>query len=314
MDKNELNVWIEERLAALDKNVPKPDARSAFARLQSRIRSSAMPFGRDKHFDRLGGRNLSSDAAAATRRTSERNQKIDQNGRAGLQSRRKCSVTNGALAPEAMVLSPFRNLLPGGVGRKFWPFGALAAAAACLCLLTFPTSRDAVQHLFAKSSDSKIVYVGQVYADLKTMKDKQPEVDFTIKDMEGRNITLSTLKGKVVLLNFWATWCGGCRTEIPWLVEFDRKYRNKGLVVIGISEDHIGASDAAARKPVEAYVKTAGVNYEVAVDDGSVANRYELFNMPATYLIGRDGKVSAASVGIIDKAECEAEILRLLGN
>lgn len=190
-----------------------------------------------------------------------------------------------------------------------WLVGAAAAAAACACLLVFPTSRDVVQRLFTSGSDSKLVYVGQVYADLKTMKDKQPETDFMLKDAEGQPTTLAGLKGKVVLLNFWATWCEGCKTEIPWLVEFQQKYRDKGLAVVGVSED------AGGWKSVRPYLNQAGLNYTVLLDsDGSIAKRYALFGMPVTYLIDRDGKVSAASVGIVNKKECEAEIVRLLGN
>jgi len=259
MDKNELNEWIEQRLAHLHANACEPNTERAFARLRSRIPD------------------LSSRAQ------------------------------RGICSPPLLSNPRIERRVPH-VRKQFWLIGAALAAAACVCLLLFPTSRDAVQRLFVKSSNSKLVYVGQVYADLKTMKNKQPETDFTLKDAQGRDVTLSNLKGKVVLLNFWATWCEGCRTEIPWLVEFEQKYRDKGLAVVGVSEDSDGWNF------VNPYLKSAGVNYPVVVDDGTVANRYSLMNMPATYLIDRDGKVSAASVGIIDKAECEAEILRLLGN
>jgi thiol-disulfide isomerase/thioredoxin len=229
-----------------------------------------------------------------------------------LQSRITDLSLRGRRLPEESAFS--LSLAGSRLTKRLWLIGAALAASACLCLLVFPTSRDVVQKLFARGSDSKLVNVGQVYADLKTMKDKQSEIDFTLKNMEGRNITLSSFKGKVVLLNFWATWCGGCRTEIPWLVQFDRKYRDKGLVVIGISEDRTDAGAAPVSKAVGSYLKNAGIKYPVAIDDGTVADRYKLFNMPATYLIDRDGTVSAASVGIIDKSECEAEIRRLLAN
>ncbi|HKQ87053.1 MAG TPA: TlpA disulfide reductase family protein [Candidatus Acidoferrales bacterium] len=269
MDRNELNDWIEQRLARLDANTCEPNTDRAFARLQSRLRLSAARFSHNHRLGRSGGPSFSSGTNAAT--------------------------SLRASAPEA--------------GKKLWLVGAALAAGACLCLLAFPTSRDAVQRLFATGANSKIVYVGQVYADLKTMKDKQPETDFTLKDAEGRDVTLSDLKGKVVLLNFWATWCEGCKTEIPWLIEFEQKYRDKGLAVIGVAED------ADSWKSVGPYVKETKLNYTVVSDDdGSVANRYGLSGMPVTYLIDRDGKVSAASVGIVNKKECEAEILRLLGN
>ncbi len=258
MDNNELNAWVEEKLASLGENTPQPDTARAFASLQSRT---------------------------------------------DLPSRAQPAIPRSLLLSDARIGRHARQ-----VPKRLWLAGAALAAATCLCLLVFPTSRDAVQRLFTRGSDSKLVYVGQVYADLKTMQDKRPETDFTLKDAEGRDITLSDLKGKVVLLNFWATWCEGCKTEIPWLIEFEHKYRDKGLAVVGVSEDADGWN---AVKP---YLKTAGVNYTVVVDDGTVANRYSLLNMPATYVIDRDGKVSAASFGIIDKGECEGEILHLLGD
>ncbi|HEY6466975.1 MAG TPA: TlpA disulfide reductase family protein, partial [Candidatus Acidoferrales bacterium] len=164
MDKNNLNDWVDDRLARLDDPTFQPNTERAFRGLKNR-RGKRFSFG------------------------------------------------------------------PG------WLVGAAAAATACACLLVFPTSRDVVQRLFVTASDSKLVYVGQVYADLKTMKDKQPETNFTLKDAEGQPVSLSDLRGKVVLLNFWATWCEGCKTEIPWLVEFQQKYRDKGLAVVGVSED-----------------------------------------------------------------------------
>ena len=193
------------------------------------------------------------------------------------------------------------------VRLRAWPFGAAVAAAACACLLAFPTSRDLVQRLWLGHSDSRMVYVGQVYADLKTLKDKQAAADFTLKDSQGHNVRLSDYRGKVVLLNFWATWCHGCQQEIPWLVDFDRKYRSGGLIVIGISMDDGGWP------ALQPYLKAKSVNYPVVIGDKRTADAYGLVAMPMTLLIDREGKISAASAGLIDKAECEKEILRLLG-
>jgi cytochrome c biogenesis protein CcmG/thiol:disulfide interchange protein DsbE len=183
---------------------------------------------------------------------------------------------------------------------------AAAAAAASACLLVFPTSRDLLQRFWLGRSDGKTAYVGQVYADLKAMKDKQSAPDFTLEDARGNKVHLSDFRGRVVLLNFWATWCTGCKTEVPWLVTFEEKYKSKGLTVIGVAVDDDWPS-------LNSFSQRAAVNYPLLLDDGTASQTYEVYGMPSTYLIDRDGNISAASVGIIDRSECEKEILRLLG-
>jgi peroxiredoxin len=189
-----------------------------------------------------------------------------------------------------------------------WVWGAAAAAVACVCLLAFPTLRDVVGRLWPERSTTNMVYMGQAFADVKTIKDKQAAPDFMLKDAAGKQVRLSDYRGKVVLLNFWATWCGGCQTEIPWLVEFDQKYRDKGLAVIGISMDDGGWT---ILKP---YLEEKNVVYTVVIGNDETANAYGMIGMPMTFLVSRDGKISAESAGIVDKEECEKEILRLLGN
>ena len=194
------------------------------------------------------------------------------------------------------------------VSLRAWLCGAAIAAAVCACLLAFPTSRDLVQRLWVGRASGRMVYVGQVYADLKTLKEKQAAADFTLKDAQGRDVHLSDYRGKVVLINFWATWCHGCQQEIPWLVEFDRKYRSKGLAVIGISMDEDGWTT------LQPYLKEKNVNYTVVIGNEAAAGDYGMYGMPMTFLIDREGKVSAVSSGIVNREECEKEIQRLLAN
>jgi peroxiredoxin len=199
-----------------------------------------------------------------------------------------------------------RRFAKSGLGRM-WLWGAATAAAACACLLAFPTSRDIVQRLLVGHSDSKMVYVGQVYADLKTLKYGQAPPDFDLQDTTGNDVRLSDYRGKVVLINFWATWCDVCKTEVPWLIEFENKYRTEGLEVIGISLDDDGA------KAVQPFVTQHQVNYPVLVGDISLLRTYTgALSLPATVVIDREGKVSAASVGVVNKDECEDEIVKLL--
>jgi thiol-disulfide isomerase/thioredoxin len=133
-------------------------------------------------------------------------------------------------------------------------------------------------------------------------------LNFTLKDMNGKDLKLADLAGKVVLLNFWATWCGPCRLEIPWLVELQEKYRDKGFHVVGISVDD----------PPEAlppFAKEFKINYSLVVglDRDDVQNAFgPIFAVPITVLIGRNGKVCVKHIGPVTKEQFESEIKSLL--
>jgi peroxiredoxin len=133
-------------------------------------------------------------------------------------------------------------------------------------------------------------------------------LDFTLKDMDGKDVTLSDLKGKVVLLNFWATWCPPCRLEIPWFVEFQEKYRKQGLRVVGISVDD----------PPEAlapFARQFKINYPLVVglEREDVQQAYGgIFGVPMTFIIGRDGRICVKHVGVLAKEQFESEIRSLL--
>ena len=133
-------------------------------------------------------------------------------------------------------------------------------------------------------------------------------LDFTLKDMSGKDVRLADLKGKVVLLNFWATWCGPCRMEIPWFVEFQAKYDGQGFRAIGVSVDD----------PVEAlppFAKQFKINYPLLVgaDREDLQNAYgPMIGIPVSILISRDGKVCKKHLGPVSKEQFESEIKSLL--
>jgi peroxiredoxin len=130
--------------------------------------------------------------------------------------------------------------------------------------------------------------------------------DFTVTDLSGRTITLSQLKGKVVLLDFWAVDCGGCKVEIPWYVEFDKNYRDKGLTLIGI--DMYGESP----KVMKTFMEKTHMNYQVAIGNDELGRRFHVEEMPLTLLIDRSGRVAFSHAGIVDKTEFEKDIQELL--
>lgn len=169
---------------------------------------------------------------------------------------------------------------------------ALAAASACLVGASFLLKK---------------VDVMPVSATVKTVKDGQTAPDFALKDARGANIRLSSYKGKVVVVDFWATWCHGCKTEIPWFMEFQNKYKDGGLAVIGVSMDEDGW------KSVRPFVEEKKINYPVVIGNDDLAKRYGVESMPMTLLIDRKGKLAASYIGLVDKGIFEKELIRLLG-
>jgi len=130
--------------------------------------------------------------------------------------------------------------------------------------------------------------------------------DFNLSDLAGKQLNLSQYRGKVVLLDFWAVDCGGCVIEVPWYVEFDQKYRDKGLVVIGI--DMYGEAPDYIRP----FMSKSHMQYRVAVGNDEIGNRFQADSLPKTLLIDRRGQIAVSHVGIVDKNSFEQDIQELL--
>jgi peroxiredoxin len=137
---------------------------------------------------------------------------------------------------------------------------------------------------------------------------KPANLNFTLKDMHGQDVVLSRFKGKVLLLDFWATWCEPCKVEIPAFVDFQEKYGKDGLQMVGISIDDTPAQ-------LEPYVKDMKMNYPVLVgkDRDDVQDAFgPLVGIPVTVVISRDGKVCASHAGLTGRDAFEQEIKALL--
>lgn len=144
-------------------------------------------------------------------------------------------------------------------------------------------------------------------ASIKPAAERQPAPDFALKDENGVTVRLSDYRGKVVLLNFWATWCGPCKIEIPWFVQFESRYKDRGFAVIGISLDEGGWDD------VKPYLRRINVNYRVLMGNDEVARRYGgVEALPTSFLIDRDGRIAATHVGLVSKQDYETDIGALL--
>jgi len=137
--------------------------------------------------------------------------------------------------------------------------------------------------------------------------------DFILNDLDGKPVKLSDYRGKVVLLNFWATWCPPCKGEIPHFNDLVKQYGPKGFVVLGVSVDKGGVAT------VKKFKANSPVEYTVVMDNGQVANRYQLIlpeedrgGIPNTFLIDRQGNIKKTFVGYRDKDTWEAEIKAVL--
>ena len=130
--------------------------------------------------------------------------------------------------------------------------------------------------------------------------------DFSLPQLAGQQLRLSTYSGKVVLLDFWATWCDPCREEIPRFIDLQDKYRNQGLQIIGVSMDD-------GPGPVRDFCQRFNLNYPVVMGNAKIGELYGgVFGLPIAFLIARDGRIYAKHVGATDISVFEKEIVSLL--
>ncbi len=137
--------------------------------------------------------------------------------------------------------------------------------------------------------------------------DRKVAPAFTLRDSSGAQVTLADYKGKVVLLNFWATWCGPCQVEIPWFVEFEQKYKDRNFAVLGVSFDDDGWIS------VRPYMAAHKINYRIMIGSDQLSQVYGgVDSLPTSFIIDRSGRIAATHVGLVDKRDYQDEILKLL--
>src|SRR5665213_2077857 len=177
--------------------------------------------------------------------------------------------------------SPLRLTLIGGVA-------ALLGTVACS---------------FSENSSEKANPKSAVKQD----KTRKIAPEFALKDASGRTVHLSDYKGKVVLLDFWATWCGPCNIEIPWFSEFQRKYKDRGFEVLGVSMDDDGW------KSINPFVVEKKINYRIVLGNDITGDQYGgVEALPTTFVIDRDGRIASVHVGLSGRKEFEDAIEKLL--
>jgi len=137
---------------------------------------------------------------------------------------------------------------------------------------------------------------------------KPANLNFTLKDVNGADVSLASFKGKVIVLDFWATWCGPCKVEIPWFVELHEKYKDRGLAVVGIQvQDEPDG--------LKAFVKEYRMTYPVLVGMGhdDLEEAFApIWGLPTTFIISRDGLICRKRMGLHAKEQFEKDVLGLL--
>ena len=147
---------------------------------------------------------------------------------------------------------------------------------------------------------------GKPQSELISSAQRTTAPPFTLKDVQGKTFTLTSLRGKVVLLDFWAIACGGCKLELPWYVGFDQQYGSKGLSLVGL--DMYGETPEAVR----AFAAAHQMRYPLAIGTDEIGALYYLGPMPLTVLIDREGRIAVSHAGVVDPKLFEADIKKLL--
>lgn len=155
----------------------------------------------------------------------------------------------------------------------------------------------------------------RVRSALEAPNIRRPAPDFALQDGTGKVVRLSDHRGSVVLLDFWATTCGGCVEEIPIFIELATAYRSRGLVTIGVAEDiayaNLSGPDEAWSR-VRPFVRDNKVPYTILMGDTRVTTDYEIRALPLTYLLDATGRIAATYQGVVDRTNLEQNIRTLL--
>jgi cytochrome c biogenesis protein CcmG, thiol:disulfide interchange protein DsbE len=178
---------------------------------------------------------------------------------------------------------------------------AAGAAACAVALLTVPWMLRG-----AARPEPAAVATGAAPASESPSKGEPAKLDLTVKDMNGAAVRLADYKGKVIVLNFWATWCGPCEAEIPELVRTYAEYKDRGVVVLGVSIDDTADT-------LRAYAPQKHMTYPVLLMQDDVDQAYgPIFGVPVTFFIGRDGTISRKHFGPVTRTQLDDEIKALL--
>lgn len=200
--------------------------------------------------------------------------------------------------------------MDSAVGRKIAVAGLMVVAVTLVIWAGVHNGRDR-RLAMQEASGPRVVATREVPSSETPKLQGKVAPGFSLVDLEGKKVSLADFKGKPVVVNFWATWCGPCKIEMPWFEEFSKQYAGQGLVVLGL------AADEAPKTVIAGTAKKLGVTYPVLLVDDKVEEAYGgIDNLPQSFYVGKTGKVMLVTAGISDgqggKDEVEANIKRLI--
>ncbi len=151
--------------------------------------------------------------------------------------------------------------------------------------------------------DKRWMRKNAVKASLAKVGNLPDAPNFTLEDLQGNNVSLEQFHGKVVLVNFWATWCGPCEIEMPWFIEFQQKYGPRGFTMVGLAMDEEGRQVVAPwieKKRFDVNGMQVPANYPILLGNDKVADQFGgLIGLPTSLLISRDGKILKRFIGLV---------------
>ena len=202
----------------------------------------------------------------------------------------------------------------------------LVLGAVLLILVTFAWAgwanfeyrRQAAERMMAAATQGESVDdPSAAAAKFASLLKGKPAPAFALEDLDGRKVSLSSYKGKAVLINFWATWCAPCKIETPWLIELRNQYAGQGFEILGLSTDDIDRDDpkklAADKQDISKFVDRMHMPYPVLLAGDTLDHPYGgLDVLPMSFFVDRKGKVVAVQIGLASKDDIEGNIKKAL--
>ncbi len=142
--------------------------------------------------------------------------------------------------------------------------------------------------------------------EVQPREQRKPAPSFSLRDAKGKEVRLAQYRGKVLLLNFWATWCGGCKQEMPHFDEVQRTLGKRKFAALGVSVDEKGWA------VVNPFLRSTKVKYRMALATAEATSQFDVKSLPATFVIDKDGNVAATYMGLVKRKELEADLRALL--
>lgn len=199
------------------------------------------------------------------------------------------------------------------MARRLSVFGAIVVGLVLLIVAGAWNLRE--RRLAMQQTQQKVITITKESPELNGEPDAQgaslkgkAAPAFSLVDLDGKKVTLAQFKGHPVVVNFWATWCGPCKLEMPWFEEMNQKYKDKGLVVLGLSQD--SGTDVAE---ISKAAKKVGVTYPILQPDDTIAKLYGGVDyLPETFYVDSKGVIVEETAGAPTKDQIEADVKKIL--